>query len=366
MYTIDTKRLVGTFLDLVKIPSPSWKEKEVIEYITPLLKKLGISHTLYKCGESHNLLARLEGTRKGTPILLSCHMDTVVPCEGVRPVVTGNTIASDGTTVLGGDDKAAVAVFLEALHILKENRIPHGPIEIIFSCAEEIGLRGIKCFDLSLIKARYAFVFDSGGEVGSIILRAPYQISMELFIKGKAAHAGMEPEKGISAIRVLAEILSAIPHGRIDEHTTVNAGIITGGKATNIVAEDAYCKLEARSHQKATLSSIERQIKSTAQGIARRHGAKIKVTRNLEYSGFSIKQESPVVNMVRAALMKINKEPRFESSGGGSDTNVINRAGIKAVNLSIGMRNVHTTSEYLYIDDLEAGTRLVLSLIETA
>jgi tripeptide aminopeptidase len=366
MMHVDRERLIRTFLDLVKIPSPSWKEKGIIDYVTGVLEECRVPFTLYPCGESANLLARMEGTRPGAPVLFSCHMDTVVPCERVNPVVKKDRISSDGTTVLGGDDKAAVAAFLEAIRALTEQGLPHGPIEFLFSCAEEIGLHGIKCFDLTQLRAKRGFVFDSGGEIGTIIIQAPSQVTMEIFIKGKAAHAGMEPEKGVSAIRVLSEVLSSIPHGRIDRHTTVNAGIISGGKATNIVAEDAYCKLEARSHSRASLAAIERRIRKTAAGIARRHGAAARVKRSLEYTGFSIKKDSPVVRTAVSAAKEINAVPRYESSGGGSDTNVLNRGGIRAVNLSVGMRNVHTTREYILISDLEKAARLVLALAATA
>ncbi len=366
MYEISSERLQNTFIDLVKRPSPSWKEKPVIEYLAPIFNELGVSWSLHPCGQSHNLLARIDGDPGRKTLLFSCHLDTVVPCENVVPVIKGGKITSDGNTVLGGDDKAAIAAFIEAMRVLKETGMRHGPLEFLFSCAEEIGLYGIKGFDLSLIRADYAFVFDSGGDIGGIVLQAPTQLTMELFVKGKAAHAGMEPEKGVSAIRVLSEIITRIPHGRIDKETTSNAGIISGGKATNIVAESAYCKLEVRSINPAKLRSVEARIKKTAAETAARHGAKIRITRNLEYSGFSLREDSPVVRMASSAVRKIGKKPRYESSGGGSDTNIINRAGIKAVNLAIGMRAVHTTKEFIYMRDIASGARLVLALIDSA
>lgn len=366
MHEPKRERLVETFLDLVRISSPSWRERGVIEYIASALNDLNVSYSLHPCGESHNLLARLEGEDSRAPILLSCHTDTVVPCDRVVPVVTRHRISSDGATVLGGDDKAAIASFIEALRVIREHEIPHGPVELLFSCAEEIGLYGARGFDLSLLRARYGFVFDSGGDIGSIILHAPTQISMELFVRGKAAHAGMEPEKGISAIRVLAEIISAIPHGRIDERTTVNAGIISGGKATNIVADEAYCKLEARSLDRSSLSRVEEKIRKASRSIARRHGARLRIARRLEYSGFSLKGNDAVVRIARSAIQGIGKTPVLESSGGGSDTNIFNRAGIPSVNLSVGMRRVHTTKEFIYTRDLVDAARLVLAIVENA
>lgn len=365
-YEIDGKRLQNTFIDLVKRPSPSWEERPIIEYLVPIFNQLGISWSLHPCGQSNNLLARIDGDPDRKTLLFSCHMDTVVPCENIRPVIRGGKISSDGKTVLGGDDKAAIAAFIEAIRVLHETGMPHGPLEFLFSCAEEIGLCGIKCFDLSILRADYAFVFDSGGDIGGIVLEAPSQLTMELFVKGRAAHAGMEPEKGVSAIRTLSEIITRIPHGRIDKYTTSNAGIISGGKATNIVAENAYCKLEVRSIKPERMRSTEARIRRTAMETVARLGAKVSITRNLEYSGFSLKETSPIVKMAAEAVRSIGKTPRFESSGGGSDTNIINRAGIKAVNLSIGMRAVHTTGEYIYMRDIVAGARLVLALIDSA
>jgi tripeptide aminopeptidase len=365
MNNINRQRLTSTFIDLVKIPSPSWKEHGVINYIINVCKDLDIDYEKYKCGDSFNLLAKVDGKRKAKPVLFSCHMDTVIPCDLIVPVITGKKISSDGSTVLGGDDKAAVASFLEALYCIRENGISHGNLEFLFSCAEETGLYGIKGFDLSLLKAKYGFVFDSSGDIGRVILKAPYHISMEIAIRGKAAHAGIEPEKGISAIRALAEILSEIPHGRVDSETTVNAGVISGGRATNIVADYACCNIEARSINFSKLKFIESRIKNIILKIAKSHGAKIDIQRRLEYSGFSIKKDDEIVKIVNRAIAKLRIRPRYEISGGGSDTNIINRAGIKAINLSIGMRNVHTTKEYILRKDLINGARLVLSIIQS-
>lgn len=365
MYSINKERLIRRFLDLVKIPSPSWKEEAVIDYLIKELDRLKVGYEKYKCGESWNLLARMDGTKRGRPVLFSCHTDTVVPCENVNPVVTPSRISSDGTTILGSDDKAGVACFLEAVECLRESGAPHGPIEFLFSCAEELGLYGIKGFDLSMLRARHGFVFDTGGDIGRIILRAPYHISLDIDIRGRAAHAGMEPEKGVSAIRVLAEILGRIPHGRIDRETTANAGTIAGGKATNIVAEHASCKMEARSLDRKKLASLEAKIRKIIKETAARHGAKATVRRNLEYTGFSIRKDEEIVGIVKQALARVKIRPVFEVSGGGSDTNVINRHGIKAINLSIGMRNVHTKKEYILVKDLVNGARFILALVDS-
>ncbi len=363
MTGVNSVRLVATFVELVKISSPSWKEHGVIDYIEKKLDLPGIRCTRYPCGDSFNLLARVDGTRGGDPVLFSCHTDTVVPCENVNPVVTPSRISSDGTTILGADDKAAVAAFLEALFVLRESGAPHGPLEFLFSCAEELGLYGIKGFDLSVLKSKQAFVFDSGGDIGRIVLKAPFHLTYRVSVKGKPAHAGMEPEKGISAIRVLSEMIGAIPHGRIDRETTVNVGTISGGRATNIVAEHAEMTLEARSISRGKLSAVDGKISGIMKKIAKKRGAGISLKKNLEYSGFALTEKDRVVKTVAGALESLGIKPSFEVSGGGSDTNVINRAGIRAVNVSVGMRNVHTKKEYILTKDLVNSARLVLAII---
>ncbi len=365
VFNINKRRLVKTFTDLAKISSPSWKEDQVREYIERSLKDRRISAKRFRCNGSHNLLLTVNGNKKRKPILFSAHMDTVTPCDGVKPVVTEKRISSDGTTVLGSDDKAAIAMFIEGLRCLLQSGVAHGPIEFLFSCAEEIGLCGIKCFDMSLLKSKFAFVFDSDGSIGRIVLQAPFHSTMNIFITGKAAHAGMEPEKGINAINVLSEIITHIPTGRIDGETTVNVGTISGGRATNIVAEEATCTLEVRSIDKKKLARYESIIRETAGSAAERSGARCRISRTLEYSGFKINPEEQIARIASEATKRIGITHQFEISGGGSDTNIFNRAGIKAINISAGMQRVHTTGEYVLIDDLMNGTKLVLSIISS-
>ncbi|MCX8123987.1 MAG: M20/M25/M40 family metallo-hydrolase [Spirochaetes bacterium] len=363
---INRERLISTFIDLAKISSPSWEEKGVIEFIQQKAQKLGVSCALYPCKNSFNVLIHIPGESSYVPVLFSAHMDTVTPCENIQPVVKDNRIVSDGRTILGADDKSAIAAFLEAIEILKENSMPHGHIEFLFSCAEEVGLFGIKGFDLSQVKARYAFVFDSDGPVGKIIVAAPYHISMKIAVKGKAAHAGMEPEKGVSAIRVLSEIIHAIPHGRIDKETTANVGIIKGGRATNIVAEEAECTLETRSRQKSKVFAVKKEIENIAKNIAKNHKAKVNIDSTMDYEGYTIREEDTIVAIASKALKSIGIKPLLAVSGGGSDTNIFNTHSIPAVNLSSGMRQVHTTKEYITIPDLVNVAALVLSIIENA
>lgn len=365
MYEINRERLIKTFTELAEISSPSWKEKDVMKYIIKRFNRLGGECSTHRCGDSFNLLVQLSGKEKKTPILLSGHMDTVIPCDSVKTVVTDTKISSDGKTVLGSDDKAAIAIFIEAFEYLRENGIQHGPVEILLSCAEEQGLKGIKGFDLSILKAKYGFVFDSSGAIGRIVVKAPYHSNMKIKIKGKAAHAGMAPEKGISAITALSEIITLLPSGRIDEETTLNVGIISGGRATNIVAEEAQCELEVRSIDRKKMLSVEKQVRDTVKKVCTKHRAGNTIERTLEYNGFSISPEDPVSLVTAEAMKKIGIKPEFVAMGGGSDTNIINGSKVKAINLACGMQKIHSTEEFILIKDLVAGTKLALSIIET-
>jgi len=364
MFDINTRRLIKTFTDMAKISSPSWREERMRDYIVGAVKKLGVKARSYPCGDSYNLLLTRPGDPKRKPVLFSAHMDTVTPCDNVKPVVTAAKITSDGTTILGSDDKAAIAMFIESLRYISETRMPHGTIEILITCAEEVGLHGMKGFDTSVLKSKQAFVFDSDGPIGKIVLQAPYHSTMTITVRGRAAHAGMEPEKGINAINVIADIITRLPAGRVDHETTVNVGTIAGGRATNIVAEKAECVLEARSLSLRKLKAQEAIIRSIAKGITAEYGARCGITRTMEYSGFSISPGDRIAVLASRAMERVGIRPQFEVSGGGSDTNILNRAGISAINLSAGMQKVHTTGEYIMIRDLVNGTKAVLSIID--
>ncbi|MGC9361107.1 MAG: M20/M25/M40 family metallo-hydrolase, partial [Anaerolineae bacterium] len=247
---IDRDRLLDVFLDLVRIASPSRQEQEVASYIRAYLEDLGIA---VESDQAGNLYAYMEGD--GTPLAFTAHMDTVVPCEGVTPLVENGVVRSDGTTILGADDKSGVAAILEAVTALSEGSVVHRPLDLLFTVQEEIGLFGAKAVEVDRLRARMAIGLDAEGQQGTLVVSAPGQNSLEAVVHGKAAHAGVEPEKGVSAIRVAAEAIASMPLGRIDEETTANIGVISGGRATNIVPDRVEIKGEARSHDEAKLAS---------------------------------------------------------------------------------------------------------------
>src|SRR5919107_5243428 len=249
---INQERIKNLLLEFVQIDSHSRKEREIAERIKKYCEEMGAEVEIDDAGEkvggnTGNVIASFPGTIPGAePIMMSAHMDTVVPGEGVRPVVEGDIIRTDGTTVLGGDDKSGCAVIVETIRCLQENNIPHAPIEAVFSICEEVGLLGAKHVDVSKLKSKYGLVFDSH-DPGFLFTKGTSANHMEWKIYGLESHAGVAPEAGISAIKIAAEAISEMKLGRIDEETTANVGVIEGGEATNIVTNYVYLKGEARS-----------------------------------------------------------------------------------------------------------------------
>lgn len=368
---VNEKRLIESFMELVKIDSISREEKNLADFLIEKLEDLGLEVIVDQAGEkvksnSGNLIARLKGNiKKATPIMFSAHMDTVVPGKNINPLLKGEKIVSSGKTILGADDKAAIAALLEALHIIKENNIPCGDIEILFTICEEIGLLGAKNLDVSSLNAQIGFVLDSGGQVGKIIDAAPSQNSLEIIIHGKSAHAGSNPEEGINAIQVAGFALSRMKLGRIDEETTTNIGLISGGKATNIVPDKVTLKGEVRSRNEKKLEKYTEQLKKIIGDTAQEFKAKAEVKVNKEYFCYNLSPGDQAVSIAVKAAKNIGLQPSLGPSGGGSDANVFNKKGFPAVDLAIGMEKVHTLEEYILIKELKNTTEYILSIINT-
>ena len=368
---VNEKRLIESFMELVRIDSISREERNLAFFLIKKLEDLGLEIKVDQAGEkvksdSGNIIARLKGSvKKATPIMFSAHMDTVVPGKNIKPICDGEKIVSDGKTILGADDKAAIAALLEALHIIKEHNIPCGDIEIVFSICEEIGLQGAKNLDISSLNARMAFVLDCGGQVGEIINAAPSQNSLKIIIHGKAAHAGSNPEEGINAIQVAGFVLSRMKLGRIDEETTTNIGIISGGKATNIVPDKVTLEGEVRSRNEEKLEKYTEQLKKIAEDTAQEFRAKAEVKTNREYYCYNLSTDDRVVKIAMKAARDIGLQPELHPSGGGSDANVFNKKGFPSVDLAIGMEKVHTVNEYILVKSLKNTVKYVLSIINT-
>jgi len=368
---VNEKRLVESFMELVKIDSISREERNLADFLIEKLEDLGLEVIVDQAGEKvksncGNIIARFKGNIKEvTPIMFSAHMDTVVPGKNIEPVCEGDKILSSGKTILGADDKAAIAALLEALHIIKEDNISCGDIEIVFSICEEIGLLGAKNLDISSLNAQMGFVLDSGGQVGEIISAAPSQNSLKIIIHGKSAHAGSNPEEGINAIQVAGFALSRMKLGRIDEETTTNIGIISGGKATNIIPDEVTLEGEVRSRNEEKLEKYTKKLKQIAEDTAQEFKTKAEVKINREYYCYNLSTDDRVVKIAMKAAKDMGLEPLLHPSGGGSDANVFNKKGFPSVDLAIGIEKVHTVDEYILVKNLKNTVEYVLSIINT-
>ncbi len=376
---LNPDRLTRFFLDLVQIDSHSREEKNVAAYIRKRLENLGAVVTMDDTaevigGNCGNLLARVSGPLAGKvePLLFCAHMDTVVPGKGVKPIVQDGVIRSSGDTVLGADDKSGIAAILEMLQVLTDDSIPFGELEILFTVAEEIGLYGARHFDTSVLKSRRGYFLDTEA-VNLIGVAAPAAYRMTYKIFGKEAHAGLAPERGISAIVVAAKAVSSMPLGRIDEETTANIGVIEGGTATNIVTPVVTLRGEARSHDD---NKLEQQVEAMRLAIknaveeasitidGKRHQASFEETTKREYRSFNIPETSPTYQLPYRAGEALGMKMGREISGGGSDANIFNEKGIESVIIGTGMQEVHTVKEYIRVEDMVNCTRLLLKMIE--
>ena len=366
-------RLVEEFLELVQIDSETKHEQVIAPILVQKLEDMGFdvfqddSHTRTGHGAG-NIIATLKGDESIEPIYFTVHMDTVVPGVGIKPEIREDGyIYSDGTTILGADDKAGVAAIFEMARRIKEKNIAHGTIQFIITAGEESGLVGAKELDPALIIAKYGFAVDSDGKVGGIVVAAPFQAKVNVKVFGKTAHAGVAPEKGISAITVAAKAVAQLKLGRLDEETTANIGRFEGGKATNIVCDEVTIFAEARSIDETKLNAQTAHMKETFERVAKENGARAEVEVALSYPGFRVTEADKVVQVAQAAAKAVGREPQLGISGGGSDANVIAGFGIPTVNLSVGYEEIHTTNERMPVQELEKLADLLEQIIiETA
>lgn len=366
---VNRKRIIEEFSKLVGIDSLSYQEREMADLLKSYLVEMGFTVIEDNAGEYYqgncgNLYAFKKGTIPGDPILLSAHMDTVTPGIGKKAVLEDNgKITSDGSTILGADDLSGVVSILEAVRTIIEQQLPHRNIEILFTIAEEVYLRGSEVFDYSVIKAKEAYVLDLDGEIGTAALSAPTVISFEAKITGRASHAGFAPEKGINAIAIAAEAITKIKQGRIDEETTANIGMIEGGKARNIVSEECVLRGEVRSrkHEKA-LAEMEK-IKQIFVSCADKGKAKLEFETDFACIAYQVQKEAPVVERFEKVCQGLNIETNYIDTFGGSDNNNFHRHQINGLVISCGMHEVHSCKEYTQVEELVNCSTLVLKLL---
>lgn len=370
MTKVNEKRLLDDFLELVQIDSETKNESAIAKALTEKFQDLGLEVFEDDAAKvtghgAGNLICTLPGTKnEADPIYFTSHMDTVVPGNGVKPSIQDGYVVTDGTTILGADDKAGLAAMFEAIRILKENSISHGGIQFIITVGEESGLVGAKVLDPNRIRAKYGFALDSDEKVGNIIVAAPTQAKIKAVIHGKTAHAGVAPEKGVSAITIAAKAIANMPLGRIDEETTANIGRFEGGKATNIVADRVDILAEARSLVEEKMLAQTEKMKTAFEATAEKMGGKADVEIEVMYPGFKYSDGDHVVEVAKKAAVNIGREPKLLTSGGGSDANVIAGFDIPTVNLAVGYEEIHTTNERMPIEELVKLAEMVVAIVQ--
>lgn len=374
MTRIDSERLSNTFLSLVRIDSESRHEAAIHAHLKEILTGMGAEVAADRAGEGFggeigNLVARFPGNREVEPMMLNAHMDTVGPGRGVRPRFKDGVFTSDGTTILGADDKSAIAILLEVLRVILENDLPHGPLDLLLTVGEEIGLAGAKHMDPGLLRARFGFALDATDTDG-IVVRAPGANRLTFTVRGKEAHAGAAPERGINAIALAAKAIASLDLGRIDRETTCNIGQIEGGAAVNIVPNRVVVRGEARSHDPAKLEQVTNRILEafeSAVAAGRRDASddlpRLEADIEEDFRPTHIPEDHPVVVLARRAAANLGRELKAKITGGGADANIFFASGIITGVLGTGMRDMHTLHESVALADMIKAAELVLEII---
>ncbi len=367
-----TSRVVDLFLELCAIPSPPGQERAVADRITRELDTIGLEWDEDGCGPvigstAGNVLCRLPGNVDGgVPIFLCAHFDTV-PLDGdLAPVLDDGIVRNAGGTILGADDKSALAVMVEAARRIVEEGRPHAGVELLFTPMEEIGLVGANAFDATRLQARVGYVYDQAAPIGDVVVGSPTAQELELTFVGRAAHAGMYPEEGRSAVLAAARAIVDMPLGRIDEVTSANVGLVRGGSARNVVPDRCSLEAEVRSHDDARVTEVVQQIVDAAAFAASLSECSLESRVEQKYRGYRFRDDDLPVRLAVEALAQAGYTARLGLSGGAADANVFNARGLQCVNLANGMTDIHTPDERIAIEDLERMVDVTLALVDAA
>lgn len=367
---VNEEKLVQLFLEMAKINGPSSKESLVAAFLKETLPKLGFQLTFDEAhehfnGEVGNLIAWHPGTDNTIPpLFFSTHMDTVLPTEHLKPIIKEGIIYSDGTTILGADDRAALASYIEAMRAIIESDVPHGPIEFILTVNEQAGLVGAKYMDYNKIKSKNGYIFDSSGDVGQIILQGPFSSRIWFTVKGNAAHIALNAEAGNNAFIIASEGLLSMELGEIDSETLANVGIISGGELTSIIPGSVTLGGEVRSFSKEKLDAQLQHMQLAMERAAQKFQGTVEVNIEEKYLGFNISEEDDLVKTVKKAADNICVSSYLTKTLGGADTNVLNEHGLTCITLGNGFQNIHSFRENISIENLVNTGRLTSALIE--
>jgi tripeptide aminopeptidase len=363
--------VLDLFTELAAIASPPGEERLVADVVCRYLRDCGLTVDEDDCGPRigstmGNLYTRIEPTGGGEPLFLCAHLDTVPPTAAIEPVVEDGVVRNAAGTILGADDKAAVAVMLEATRRVVAEGRTHAGIELLFTPKEEVGLVGAFAFDHKRLRARTGYVYDQAAPIGVVILGAPHSQSLEVTFHGRAAHSGMHPEEGRSAIVAAARAISEFRLGRVDEDSTANVGTISGGTATNIVPEWCTFVAEARSHDERKLAELVQEMQDAITFAAGVTECAVETKARKSYRGYRFAKSDRAVVLAAEALTRCGYEVVYDLSGGAADANVFNERGLECINLANGMTDIHTATEHITVADLEAMVDVTLALVDAA
>lgn len=372
MLFLNERRLGETFIELCEIDSPSRSERVLARHIAAKFQKLGAARIIEDDSaeetgsDSGNLIIRFPGDgADNNSVFFNCHLDVVRPCQNVRVKYQNGIFTSSGDTVLGGDDKAGIAILLETVQSLKESNITHSPFEIVLTTCEEIGLLGAKAFNTELLKSSYGYSLDSTGS-DNVIIGAPASHGIEIDVYGRAAHAGLDPENGINAIQIAGRLLSRLPVGRLDSDSTANIGLIKGGKATNIVPDFVNIQGEIRSHSRQTLDQYLQTYGDTLHEVIGKesHGGENGLPsysfRSPElYPLMNLAENQPVIQRIIRSAESLGRQLDLFRTGGGSDANFFNHFEVPTAIIGIGMESVHSTEERISLSDMLRTAELI-------
>jgi tripeptide aminopeptidase len=358
---LNTQRLLDSFLEILRVDSYWGNEHRVVALIQPRLEATGVTCHQDAIG---NLIGRWPANGKNSaPVMLNAHMDTVQPTPEMCPVVKPDAIYSDGSSVLGADDKAGVAAIVEAVATVHEAGLPHGPIDLVFTVGEEVGQFGADAFDPNDIEARVGLVLDGGGPVGEIVSQQAGSYSFTATFHGKAAHAGIEAADGISAIAMLARAIDHMPLGQIDELTVANVGVVSGGQAANIVPPEATLVGQARGLDQAALDRQIATMQQAAEDAADAFGGRVDIQHEGRFSPARFSDNHPAIVLADTAIRASGLEPRHVHTFGGSDAQNFNEKGIQTAILGTGYRDMHSTEESIPRLQVEQLTQVTTQLI---
>ena len=360
---IQADRLLETFLTILRINSFYPAEDPVADVLRCRLEPVGVQFTV---DEHRNLLGLWPGTgsqSSSEPILLCAHMDTVRPTEGMKPIVRDGAVHSDGSSVLGADDKAAVAAIVEAVEAVSDAGVEHPPAEVLFTVGEDVGHIGSRAFDVSPVRSRMAYVPDVDGPVGRVVLAASSSENVQVNFHGRAAHAGMDPENGRSAISMAAQAVHSMTLGRIDEETRANIGKMRGGEAPNIVPPEAEMVMQVRSLDPQKCRQKMDGLIECCQRAAADWEGTVDCVSISQMQGYRFSASDPIILRADSAIRSIGLVPEHTVTCGGSDANEFNAKGLPTTVISVGYKDIHTNEESMPIDQLNQLAELCAALI---